>query len=69
MALQEPSFSDGGMRDVGFIFVWGQNFFRLGDQKTMNEIGADIPVSLWNCLSISSVVMKLEGLFNQLLLY
>ena len=41
---------------------------RIGRQKTM-ENGADIPISLWNCLSISSLVMKLEGLFNQLLLY
>ena len=42
--------------------------FRLGRQKTMNKIGADIPVSLWNRLSISSLVMKLEGFSTSLLI-
>ena len=62
------AFSDGGSEGCGLHICMETKLVRIGRQKTM-ENGADIAVSLWNCLSISSLVMKLEGLFNQLLLY
>ena len=61
------AFSGEGSEGCGLHICMETKLVRIGRQKTM-ENGADIPISLWNCLSISSLVVKLEGLFNQLLL-
>ena len=56
------AFSDGGCvwnEGCGLHICMGTKLFRIRCQKTM-ENGADIPVTLWNCLSISSLVMKLR---------
>ena len=51
------AFSDGGSEGCGLHICMETKLVRIGRQKTM-ENGADIPISLWNCLSISSLVMK-----------
>ena len=70
MALLEPSaFSDGENEGCGLHICIETKLFRIERQKTMKEIGADIPESLMELFVQLISCREMEGLFNQLLLY
>lgn len=56
------------MKYAAWRFVWRQNLLEQEARETMEEIAVDIPIALKE-LFVLSLVMKVEDLFKQLLLY